>query len=142
MMAGGGQHVEAATYASLVDAAWATGALPMQRYALRLHARARARQGLAPPAVEDCAADASTRLVLPAPAPHAALISLLGLLRALRSQLAPAGGAPAGALRPVVRLSVPVQVGAPSRNVCRTPAAAAAARAKRVCATPPLQHAT
>jgi hypothetical protein len=110
MMIRGGQHVEAATYASHIEAAWSTGVLPLQAYALRLYERAVARHSLAAAAVEDepgspGGAGGVTRLVLPAAPPYVSLIALVQLLRTLR-QRAAAGGA--AGVRGAVQLSAAV----------------------------------
>ena len=103
----GAQHVEAPTYAALVQALWATGALPLQAYAVRLHERAVARHALPAAGADDDAAAGATRLALPAAPAYASLLALVQLLRALQARLAGAGcAAAAAALRPVVLLEV------------------------------------
>lgn len=45
VMLRGGQHVDITTYDAAINACWATGAVPLQKYALQLYDRAR-QQGL------------------------------------------------------------------------------------------------
>jgi len=111
MMIRGGQHVEPSTYASHIEAAWSTGVLPLQCYAVRLHERANARHGLPSAIIEDVEDEETTRLALPVAPPSVSLVSLVQLLRALRQRLVGAGmGGVGAAVRPRVCLSVAVQV--------------------------------
>lgn len=45
VMLRGGQHVDFTTYDAAIDACWATGVVPLQKYALQLYERAH-QQGL------------------------------------------------------------------------------------------------
>jgi pentatricopeptide repeat protein len=45
VMLRGGQHVDLTTFDAAIDACWATGVVPLQKYALELYERAR-QQGL------------------------------------------------------------------------------------------------
>lgn len=58
VMMKGGQHVEAPTYAAQIEAAWSSGVLPLQAYAVRLHERAAARHACPPRAPTTTAAPA------------------------------------------------------------------------------------
>ncbi|WIA09188.1 hypothetical protein OEZ85_008599 [Tetradesmus obliquus] len=95
VMLRGGQHVDLTTYDAAIDACWATGVVPLQKYALQLYGRAH-QQGLFQGLVSEqaCAEGSLLDIQLPGGSPHVVLISLLHMLHELRYHFAAMGGAP------------------------------------------------
>eukprot|EP00878_Enallax_costatus_P004567 GHUV01004808.1.p1 GENE.GHUV01004808.1~~GHUV01004808.1.p1 ORF type:complete len:696 (+),score=237.48 GHUV01004808.1:1024-3111(+) len=89
VMLRGGQHVDITTYDAAIDACWATGVVPLQKYALQLYDRAH-QQGLFKVLMGEQVGPAGFVLdiQLPSGSPHIVLISLLHTLRDLREQYA------------------------------------------------------
>lgn len=139
MMVRGAQHVEPSTHAALVEAAWSTGVLPLQRHALRLlGAPPRDSRQLSVESsvvIEDREAEGMTHLRVPEALPHVTMLVVLRLMRTIRERVVASGAAPVGTpragaaaeggaegglgdggavaplvLRPVVSMSVAVQV--------------------------------
>ena len=135
MMLRGAQAVDGAAYESLAEAAWCTGALPLQRYALAALAGGRARGALVAAAAGDDhpARDRTLLLRVPRAPPHVAALALLQLLRALQRGLAASGGG--GVLRPVARVVVELQVRGAAGFTILFPSVPAPAAMKSVCAS-------
>eukprot|EP00879_Flechtneria_rotunda_P003589 GHRR01003824.1.p1 GENE.GHRR01003824.1~~GHRR01003824.1.p1 ORF type:complete len:562 (+),score=207.75 GHRR01003824.1:1417-3102(+) len=87
VMLRGGQHVDLTTYDAAVGACWATGVVPLQKYALQLYERAH-QQGLYQIITNEQAHSEGYVLdvQLPSGPPYVVLLSLLRALRQLRDE--------------------------------------------------------